>query len=163
LQTEGDRGFYGQLLRHYHRLHHQLDSAIGPANHHHGLGLPIAAKATWLAEDLQALQLSPLPAAPPLPALSLPQLLGTVYVVEGSMLGGQWISKRLQASLGIDASNGARFFSGYGNDSAEHWASVGQQCQAHYQPDMAQCCIDAALQVFSQFNSMLTALQEQQP
>lgn len=160
LQTVGDRMFYGQLLRHYHCLHQQLDAAIAQAMIDHGLDWPIAPKAPWLAQDLHALQLSPLPAAAPLPALSLPQLLGTVYVVEGSMLGGQWICKRLQASLGIDANSGARFFSGYGNDSAQHWAGVGALCQAHYQPAMQQACIDAALQVFSRFNSVLTALQE---
>jgi heme oxygenase len=84
-------------------------------------------KSPRLEQDLLALgeaaaSVQCLPQCRDLPALeTLPQLLGCLYVVEGATLGGQIISRHLQATLGLTASTGAGFFSGYGPLTGSHW------------------------------------------
>ncbi|HVJ55393.1 MAG TPA: biliverdin-producing heme oxygenase [Aliidongia sp.] len=79
----------------------------------------------WIEEDLAKLGCTPA-AALAFPALCLSSLgegLGCLYVIEGSTLGGRVIYKRVKARLGFDADHGARYFFGYGADTAEMWAS----------------------------------------
>jgi heme oxygenase len=47
--------------------------------------------------------------------------MGALYVMEGSALGGMVISKHIQATLGLDASNGASFFQPYGAALGAKW------------------------------------------
>lgn len=57
-----------------------------------------------------------------LPALdSKEKTFGSLYVVEGSTLGGQVISRHLKEKFGFDESNGAAFFSGYGKETGKMW------------------------------------------
>lgn len=49
------------------------------------------------------------------------QLWGAVYVIEGSTLGGQIISRELTQSLGLHRETGASFFSSYGEDTGRRW------------------------------------------
>lgn len=50
-----------------------------------------------------------------------PSLLGTLYVTEGSTLGGQIIARHLERNLDLDARRGAAFFYGYGADTGRRW------------------------------------------
>jgi heme oxygenase len=50
---------------------------------------------------------------------------GALYVVEGSTLGGKFICQSL-AQVGVHASNGAAYFSGYGEDTGKMWKSFVQ-------------------------------------
>lgn len=59
-----------------------------------------------------------------LPNLNTPgQVLGCLYVLEGSTLGGQIISRHLLANLGLGPDSGAAFFNGYGANSGSQWQS----------------------------------------
>ena len=49
-------------------------------------------------------------------------VLGALYVVEGSTLGGQVIAEQLRRRLGVDASNGAAGFDPYGAETVARWA-----------------------------------------
>ena len=60
-------------------------------------------------------------AAAKLPLEQLPQLLGSLYVIEGSALGGRVIAPHLKASLGIGPGHGASYFHGFGGDTGEMW------------------------------------------
>lgn len=62
----------------------------------------------------------------PLPKASLrgtdfPSLLGTLYVTEGSTLGGQIIARHLKQNLDLGPDGGAAFFYGYGSDTGRRW------------------------------------------
>lgn len=46
---------------------------------------------------------------------------GIMYVLEGSTLGGRFILKNITAALNLDENNGARYFSGYGNETGSRW------------------------------------------
>lgn len=47
--------------------------------------------------------------------------LGVLYVVEGSALGGRFILKNVEKSLGYSAETGASYFAGYGNTTGSMW------------------------------------------
>jgi heme oxygenase (biliverdin-IX-beta and delta-forming) len=85
------------------------------------------AKAPLLRADLLALGLSPselagLPRCAHLPEChGLPAALGIAYVLEGASLGGRLLARRAHERLGLTAASGARFFHGYGRDTARMW------------------------------------------
>ena len=57
-----------------------------------------------------------------LPTLdSRERIFGSLYVIEGSTLGGQVISRHLKQKFDLDETNGAAFFSGYGKDTGKMW------------------------------------------
>ena len=67
-----------------------------------------------------------------LPTLASPgQLLGCLYVIEGATLGGQIITRRLQANLGLTPLTGAAFFDGYGAQTGGHWKAFCAMLRAN--------------------------------
>lgn len=92
----------------------QAHAALGPA-------WEIAARlrAPLILADLR-MPAGQLPLCPVLPPLStLPQMLGAMYVLEGSTLGGQVLARQL-AKAGIDQ---GRFFTGAGSLTGSRWKS----------------------------------------
>ncbi len=53
--------------------------------------------------------------------ISVAFAMGMMYVVEGSTLGGRFILKNIQDSLGFDEEKGASYFAGYGNKTGSFW------------------------------------------
>lgn len=49
------------------------------------------------------------------------RIFGSLYVIEGSTLGGQVISRHLKGRFDIDETSGAAFFSGYGKETGKMW------------------------------------------
>ena len=85
-------------------------------------------KTPLLERDLEALGVAAgsLPRCASLPALAdLPQLLGCLYVIEGSTLGGRLITQRLSGHLALRADSGGAFFSGYGAATPARWREFG--------------------------------------
>ena len=80
-----------------------------------------------LVADLKSLgmtggEISELETFDDLPAMDSPEkTFGSLYVIEGSTLGGQVISRHLKEKFGFDESSGAAFFSGYGKDTGKMW------------------------------------------
>ncbi len=69
-------------------------------------------------EDLSFLHETPLQLNPTmnLPVInSLGRLVGALYVLDGSTLGGQLISRQLNQHLGLTLNTGARFFTAMAN------------------------------------------------
>jgi len=67
--------------------------------------------------------------------------LGALYVIEGSALGGQVLTPRLAANLGLTPERGARYFHGFGNRTGAMWREFRELAQrevgtqAHDQSD----------------------------
>jgi len=62
-----------------------------------------------------------------LPTIStLAKAFGSLYVIEGSTLGGQVISRHLKEHLGITPENGGAFFNSYGSDVGRMWKEFGE-------------------------------------
>jgi heme oxygenase len=51
----------------------------------------------------------------------VPQALGCCYVTEGATLGGRFIARHIEQTLGISWDSGGRFFHGYGSDTGRMW------------------------------------------
>jgi heme oxygenase len=66
------------------------------------------------------------------PCKSLPPLkstgsvLGSVYVVEGSSLGGSILARHFGEHLGIRPDAGCRYFFGYGDRTGQMWSAFGE-------------------------------------
>jgi heme oxygenase len=72
-----------------------------------------------------------LPRCPTLPPLdTIPETLGSLYVLEGSTLGGQVISRRLERSLGLSDGLGYAFFRSYGREVGWMWRAFGEHLSA---------------------------------
>lgn len=75
---------------------------------------PLPPRSARLAADIAALGGEPraIVRTAALPALSGGRVLGVLYVVEGSALGGAVLARLAQRRLGFDANSGASFFIG---------------------------------------------------
>src|SRR5690606_31769173 len=90
-------------------------------------------KQQWLQNDLSALG-----AGGCLPDYATPaddfaslfpcafSLLGAVYVIEGSMLGGRILTRHFAEILGLTPEHGLQFFNGYGAQTKAHWQALLQ-------------------------------------
>lgn len=58
--------------------------------------------------------------------LSRSRVLGVLYVLEGSTLGGQIVTRRLQKRLQISPENGGSFFYGHGPETGLFWKRFTQ-------------------------------------
>ena len=84
-------------------------------------------KLPLLEADMRALGLdAELDTAPAPPALSIEAALGAMYVMEGSTLGGQVISRHTEPALGVSAAHGGAFYHGYGVRTGERWKAFGE-------------------------------------
>lgn len=107
-------------------------------------------RAGWILSDLVQMGLSiseveGLPTAPRLPALrSVAEALGSMYVTEGSTLGGQLLSRHFVEDTGIPAA-ACRFFSGYRSETGSMWKRFGAELEKRPQkeyPELAAAARD---------------------
>jgi heme oxygenase len=75
-----------------------------------------------LALGLSSEQVAQLPVCKKLPELtSKAQMMGCLYVLEGSTLGGQGIAKKLSAALQLTPEKGLAFYTGHGPETMPKW------------------------------------------
>lgn len=75
----------------------------------------------------------------------IPSALGIVYVMEGSTLGGRVILKNIEKQLGFNADNGAKYFSGYKENTGSLWKSfLFDMVQYEQQHDCGDAIIEGA-------------------
>ncbi|SEG20253.1 Heme oxygenase [Bryocella elongata] len=88
--------------------------------------------------------------------------LGAMYVVEGSSLGGQYIAKHLETTLGLTPEHGAAYFRGYGDRTGSLWQQFKLVLAAL--PDSEEDQVVAAAQgMFALFGEALTSASTQPP
>lgn len=134
VEVISSKAAYVRLLEKFYGIYTPLEAQVA----HHSdwetfsFDLRNREKKDWLRRDLRELGLSSpmidaLPRYSPLPPMPfLGQAFGCLYVLEGSTLGGQVISRQIQKNLGMDAANGGAFFAGYGNDTGAMWRAFGE-------------------------------------
>lgn len=87
-------------------------------------------RAPMLTRDLAALGVQPFPMSDPVAALALDDegaVFGSLYVLEGSALGGQLIARQVRERWGLGADNGAAYFNGWGERTGAMWAEFRQR------------------------------------
>ena len=57
---------------------------------------------------------------------SIGSALGSVYVIEGSSLGGRILTRHFSEHLGIRPDAGCSYFSGYGDQTGQMWSAFGE-------------------------------------
>jgi heme oxygenase len=91
-----------------------------------------------------------LPLCETLPNLTNPaQVWGCLYVLEGSTLGGMFISKHINKVLGLTAEHGCAFFSSYESNVGIMWQMFTQKLEAYacrYHEE--ESIVDAACETF---------------
>jgi heme oxygenase len=95
-----------------------------------------------LRADLAALGLSAAavaqsPSCPPVPLADPREALGSLYVLEGSTLGGRLVQRHVQARLGALGGAGCSYFNGYGDRTGAMWREFQARLDrepAHHQP-----------------------------
>jgi heme oxygenase len=148
--------FYG----YFHPLEQKLDAIAGIPFY-----LPdyeTRRKSSLLLSDIQALSKqsvteAALPLCPDLPPVSdEAQAFGCLYVMEGSTLGGKFIARQLRNQLGLTASSGAAFFSGYGEETGLRWKKFQQALQAFSeQTGEQEAIIQSAKQTFGKLDGWI--------
>jgi heme oxygenase (biliverdin-IX-beta and delta-forming) len=107
-------------------------------------------KVDLLARDLRALQLRPVGGScDDLPALGTrAQAMGSLYVVEGSTLGGQLIARHARRSLDLPAGGGTAFFESYGPAVGARWVAFRERLAETSSPLTDGSAVAAARQTF---------------
>jgi heme oxygenase len=104
-----------------------------------------------LRADLVALGIGPetLPACEPPPIHSRGEAFGSLYVMEGSTLGGRVILKRL-GTLGLSPeTGGCSYFAGYGAETGAMWSRFLERLEAEADDANAPAIIGGARATFA--------------
>ncbi len=114
-------------------------------------------RSVLLQSDLQHFHEAP-PARLFTPDRDFPQnraaFLGSMYVMEGSTLGGQFIAKHVEEALGLQRGAGNAYFAGYGDRTGSMWKTFQALLTAVPQDD-AGAVIAAAKQTFRAFGEWM--------
>ncbi|MDF2973566.1 MAG: hypothetical protein K0R61_4016 [Microvirga sp.] len=118
-------------------------------------------KTQLLVQDLEALGLKSddiirLPQCRPLmPLPGSEAVLGSMYVVEGSTLGGAIIARDVENRLGLDAKTGCAYFRSYGRDIAAMWRSFGAVLLEASSPEVDDLIVESAQNTFTVMHDWL--------
>lgn len=165
LQRMQDRGHYARVLQVLDAFlagwEPAVTAALGPRWND---WLRARSRHHFLRRDLRELGISARPAASIAPLQGHAAAWGSLYVMEGSALGGQFISRSL-AHAGLDAGRGAAYFHGWGDATGGMWREVrGLLASELATPGaVAQAC-EAARQTFDTLAHLLEGhLHERAP
>ncbi len=126
----------------------------------HGIDVAARCRTPLLVVDLRvlgAVTVEGLPVCGRLPDLTdLASGFGCLYVLEGSTLGGQYISRHILTSLGVTPETGGRFFHGYGERTGTMWRQFGAALSAYaVEPETTDRVIAAAVATFRALRAWL--------
>lgn len=130
---------YRASLRRFFGYYAPLEARMLRSQAWRGAGLSYGDrhKTPQLSQDLAALGVTPeelaqTPLCHALPDLrSTARLFGCLYVIEGATLGGQIVTRHLQAKLAVTPQSGGAFFSGYAEHTGSRWKAFGAHLIAY--------------------------------
>lgn len=157
-----DRGRYAELMARFYGFYAPLEPVLLDAHWpDHGVSYAERLKTPALRRDLAAFGLAPdaidaLPVCTALPRVDTPaRRLGCLYVLEGSTLGGQFLTRHFSAALGLTPETGCAFFSGYGPATGPRWAAFVRLLDALDTPEVRDQALDAALETFERLEAWM--------
>ena len=116
-------------------------------------------KASHLQHDLQHynISLETLDFCTNLPDINnQSQAFGALYVLEGSTLGGRFISKKINETIGATPDAGAKFYNGYGSETGAYWKTFCGHLSSYAQDQSYHFdIIETANSTFLKLNSWL--------
>ena len=112
-----------------------------------------------LYQDLAWFGSSPPLSRPALPPLQdLPDLLGAMYVMEGSTLGGQLIARKVEATLCLQRGAGNSYFVGHGDLTGVMWKKFCQILMNNVSDSDTEAVIQGAKAMFMTFGLWMRAM-----
>lgn len=107
--------------------------------------------------DIAGLQGNPpLPVTAPMPAVtSRSKLLGALYVMEGSRLGGQLLARHVESVLDLRDGLGTAYFRGFGDRTGSMWKELLQVLETEIPDTEAELAIATARQMFQAFGGWM--------
>lgn len=154
------RDAYRDLLIRFHGFHSAWEKEAGGVVQDKDF-FERRRKTKLLVQDLAALGLSEeeiirLPECNPLMPLPSPAaVLGSMYVVEGSTLGGAIIARAVEQRLGLDAQTGCAYFKSYGRETAMMWKQFGAKLLEVSSPDTDDMIVLSAQKTFDVMHNWL--------
>lgn len=121
------------------------------------------AKTAWLEADLahfghSRTAIAALPRCTELPSIaSRNHTLGAAYVLEGSTLGGQFISRHLAQVLQLAPGAGDRYFRSYGAQVGPMWQAFRQELLRGSSADADSVIVAAAQDTFAKLHAWFAA------
>lgn len=125
-----DRDHYRLLLGAMLRAWDAVERTLATSGAVQALGLDAIRRSDALREDLAVLGATPAPADRPAAAMGVAEGVGTIYVLEGSALGGPVIAPLLERHLDLAAGEGTSFFRGLGPGTVRRWSDVQARIDA---------------------------------
>jgi heme oxygenase len=89
---------------------------------------------------------------PELPEMNdLASLFGTMYVMEGSTLGGQFIARHVETALHLSEGRGNSYFRGHGNQTGLMWQEFCEMLKLRIPDEQTEAVVLSAKAMFSTF------------
>jgi heme oxygenase len=89
---------------------------------------------------------------PTLPEMNtLPSLVGTMYVMEGSTLGGQFIARHVATALHLNEGRGNAYFRGHGSQTGQLWKEFTEMLKLRISDEQTVAVVVSAKAMFSTF------------
>jgi heme oxygenase len=154
------RDAYANLLIRFYGFHSAWEKVAAPLAPDRSF-FARRCKTQLLVRDLQALGMRPdeiirLPQCHPLMPLPAPAaVLGSMYVVEGSTLGGAIIAREVERNLGMNAQTGCAYFRSYGREIASMWKAFGEALLAESSPGTDDLVVETAKKTFDVMHDWL--------
>jgi heme oxygenase len=93
---------------------------------------------------------------PTLPEMnSLSSLFGTMYVMEGSTLGGQLIARHVEAALHLSEGRGNSYFRGHGGQTGPLWREFCEMLKLRIPDEQTDTVVVSAKAMFRTFGTWL--------
>ena len=118
-------------------------------------------KASLLASDLTFLtgdnaRASAVTKIERLPAMdSIGRVFGSMYVIEGSTLGGRFIAPHVARLFGLQSGGGNAYFEGYGLRTGSMWNAFRETARTNVPAEQADVAVDAAIATFEGLHDWL--------
>src|SRR5471032_365826 len=91
-----------------------------------------------------------------LPAMnSIGRVFGSMYVMEGSTLGGRFIAPHVATLFGLQSGSGNAYFEGYGLRTGSMWKAFRETASANVPPEQHDEAVDAAIATFDGLHGWL--------
>ncbi len=141
------KGFYSYFLAVETEISKFIDSSVLPDLH-------LRRNSNYIKKDIETLgaNVQELPFAKAVTVHSTLQALSSLYVLEGSIMGGPYIVQMLK-KYGL--TRGFSFFEGYGEDSATMWSKFSDTLNQHApSTEQYQEAVDIANKTFFRFEEV---------
>jgi heme oxygenase (biliverdin-IX-beta and delta-forming) len=156
----GTLASYRTILERFYGFHVVWEAAVEPLVADRDFFRP-RRKTDLLVRDLQALglcesRIASLPVCSGAMQLaSTAAAFGSMYVIEGSTLGGAVISRQIERSLGLGPDAGSAYFRSYGPATGRMWTSFRSRLLSVSSPAADDAIVEAAQRTFAVMQTWL--------